>query len=358
VAVGPGAAVAIPSAAKQIDCRGMVVVAGFWNSHVHFIQRKWSQAATLPASELAQQLQEMLTQHGFTTVFDTGSMWENTRALRQRVESGEVAGPAILTSGEILLPKGGQFPAEVMRTMGFMPLDFPELADAETARTRAKSMLESGVDALKIYAGTWMGPQVVMPVEMVRAIAEEAHRYNRLVIAHPSNLEGVCAALDGGADALVHTAPASGRWSNELVAEMKKRNMALIPTLKLWKYEARHDRILLRQMLTDAAVEQLRGFHQAGGTVLFGTDVGYMEDYDPIEEFALMARAGMDFRQILASLTSAPAERFGRATRKGELRPGMDADVVVLDGDPRKDVRAFARVKYTVRVGSVIFSAP
>lgn len=81
------------------------------------------------------------------------------------------------------------------------------------------------------------------------------------------------------------------------------------------------------------------------------------DDYDPTEELVLMARAGMDFRHILASMTTAPASRFGQAARKGELRPGMDADVVVLAGDPAKDIRLLARVVYTVRSGRIIFEA-
>jgi hypothetical protein len=63
---------------------GLTITAGFWNSHVHFLQRKWADAATLPESELTRQLQAMLTQYGFTSVFDTWSMWENTRRLRDR----------------------------------------------------------------------------------------------------------------------------------------------------------------------------------------------------------------------------------------------------------------------------------
>jgi hypothetical protein len=56
----------------------------------------------------------------------------------------------------------------------------------------------------------------------------------------------------------------------------------------------------------------------AGGEVLFGTDVGYLQDDDPTEEYELMAAAGMDYRQVLASLTAAPAARFGDVEREGK----------------------------------------
>ena len=70
-----------------------------------------------------------------------------------------------------------------------------------------------------------------------------------------------------------------------------------------------------------------------------------------------MARAGMNAPQILASLTTAPAERFGEATRAGRIAPGFAADLVVLDKDPSEDVRAFAAVRYTIRNGKLIYKA-
>jgi imidazolonepropionase-like amidohydrolase len=78
--------------------------------------------------------------------------------------------------------------------------------------------------------------------------------------------------------------------------------------------------------------------------VLFGTDLGAI-DPDPSEEYALMSRAGMSFRQILASLTTAPAERFGGQAR---IAPEMAADLVAF-----KD--SFAAVRYTIRSGRVIY---
>lgn len=78
------------------------ITAGFWNSHVHFIERKWANVSAIPADELTEQLRSMLTRYGFTSVLDTGSMWENTRRLRDRVESGELPGPRIRSTGEIL----------------------------------------------------------------------------------------------------------------------------------------------------------------------------------------------------------------------------------------------------------------
>src|SRR5882762_4349516 len=91
-AVGSRASVRVPHDAQSIDCSGRTITAGFWNSHVHFFERKWVNAASIPADELGRQLQDMLTRFGFTSVFDLSSTWENTRRIRDRVESGEVPG--------------------------------------------------------------------------------------------------------------------------------------------------------------------------------------------------------------------------------------------------------------------------
>jgi imidazolonepropionase-like amidohydrolase len=64
----------------------------------------------------------------------------------------------------------------------------------------------------------------------------------------------------------------------------------------------------------------------------------------------------MDFRHILASLTTNPARRFGYAGRDGRIAKGMDADLAVLGADPARDVTAFSNVRYTIRGGKVIFS--
>src|SRR5204863_4601481 len=103
-AVGGKAFVQIPQTVQSLDCSGLTITAGFWNSHVHFFERKWANVASIPAPELSRQLQDMLTRYGFTSVFDLGSPWENTRRLRDRIESGEVQGPAIRTTGEGLVP--------------------------------------------------------------------------------------------------------------------------------------------------------------------------------------------------------------------------------------------------------------
>jgi imidazolonepropionase-like amidohydrolase len=356
--VGPRPSIPLPRGIEVLDCSGLTIASGFWNSHVHFIERKWADASGIPAAELTGQLQEMLTRFGFTGVFDTGSQWGNTRRIRDRIESGEIPGPRVRSTGEILFPKGGFPPTLILDALGTMRIEMPEVADAAEAQATSKRILDTGVDGIKIYAATWAPPIVALSESAIRAVADEAHLREKPVFAHPSNREGLLAAVQGGADVLVHTAPNSGPWDETILAPMKRAGVALVPTLKLWRHELRHDRTSARERFVGAGVAQLRGWLASGGVVLFGTDVGYMDDYDPSDEYALMAEAGMDFRHILASLTTAPAERFGESKRLGRIAAGFTADLVVLGEAPSKDVRAFAVVRYTIRNGKVIYKAP
>jgi imidazolonepropionase-like amidohydrolase len=355
--VGRRDSVHVPEAKESLDCSGLTIAAGFWNSHVHFMERKWADAGSLPAPELTVQLEAMLTRYGFTSVFDTGSPWENTRRIRERIESGEIPGPRIYSTGEGLLGKGWLPPEVVLRTLGVMLFPLPEVTDAADARAAAAKILDGGTDGLKLFAAAQFPPYETLPAEAIRAAVDEAHRRGKPVFVHPTTREGLLAAVAGGVDVVAHTTPQSGPWDEIVLSAMRQANVALIPTLKLWKYLLRHDRASLGDAQTEASVGQLRAWLESGGQVLFGTDVGGVDDYDPGDEYALMAEAGMTYRQILASLTTTPAERFGESDRPGRIAPGLAADLVVLDGDPSRDVRAFAGVRYTIRDGDVVYQA-
>jgi imidazolonepropionase-like amidohydrolase len=354
VSVGRRAQMQFPETTHVLDCFGLTITAGLWNSHVHFFERKWADVANIPASELTRQLQDMLARYGFTSVFDTGSMWENTRRLRDRIDSGEVTGPKIRSTGEGLVPPDA-FPSDqVLRLMGVMKFAAPEIADAAQAAAATKKLLDAGVDAIKLFASSPPGP--ALPESTFQAAADEVHRAGKPVFVHPNSAADVLTAVRGGVDIIAHTTPHSGPWEESLLAVMKERQVALTPTLTLWKYYARHDRVSAQDQIVSTELGQLRAWIAAGGEVLFGTDLGAVE-YDPTVEYSLMTAAGMSFRQILASLTTAPAKRFGDANKLGRIAPGFQADLVVYREDPSKNIRAMTGVQYTLRAGKMIYRA-
>jgi imidazolonepropionase-like amidohydrolase len=336
----------LPSSAIKLDCAGKVVVAGFWNSHVHF-ETGWNDAANAPATKLEAHMQEMLTRWGFTTVWDLGSEPHNTIALRRRVEAGEVPGPKILMAGDIF-PKNGHpvyLPPE---------MQLPEAATPQEAEQMAKQYMAMGLDGVKLFTGAYMGdkPVINMDTAIVKAAVDVAHAQGKPVFAHPQNRTGMDNALNGGVDILAHTIPAVGfAYTAGELAQMKRQHTALIPTLTLWTTVVSDPAI--QEQLVQAGVSELKSYFSEGGTILFGTDVGFISKYDTSQEYEFMGQA-MGWRDILASLTTNPSAYF-KATNKGRVEKGMDADLVVLDADPAADVRNFARVAYTIREGKVIY---
>ena len=348
-AIGSRSEVQIPNDARVIDCTGKTVVAGFWNSHVHFTQAVWTNADNGPAASLQQHMQEMLTQWGFTTVWDLGSDPGNTLPLRARVNSGEVAGPNILLAGN-MYPKGGHpvyLPAEIQ---------LPEVATPDEAAELARDYMRMDLDGIKLFVGASMGekPTVNMDPAIAKAAVDVAHAAGKPVFAHPQNRMGVDTVITAGVDVLAHTVPNEPGYTPEQLARFKLQGIALIPTLSLWTTVVSDSAIVAR--LVDSGVSQLKAFSDNGGVVMFGTDVGFTQVYDTSLEYEFMHRA-LSESQVLASLTTNPALYFKAAT-KGKVEKGFDADLVVLDGDPMTDVRNLAKVAYTIRAGKVIYHKP
>lgn len=347
-AIGPRADVTLPPGTQIVDASGATITAAFWNTHVHFMEPALQNAATAPAHQLAEGIHQLTTRWGFAHVVDTGSDLANSAALRRRIAAGELSGPSIRIAAIAGVPVGGQ-PV-------YVPFPLPTLGTPVEGTAAVKQLLDGGADHLKIMTASVVAnpPSPVMPVEVVRAVSTAAHQRKALLIVHPTNLPGTLAARDGGADILAHTAPQDGPWTAEQARSLVAAGLSLIPTLSLWRLEIRD--VPTADRFETAAVDQARAFAAAGGTLLFGTDAGYRPEHDPTAEHQLLAKAGLSFSAHLATLTTAPAARFGDPDG-GRLAPGLPADLVVLDGDPTKDPAAFAKVRCTLRNGTTIHAS-
>jgi imidazolonepropionase-like amidohydrolase len=351
-AVGGASDVQVPPDPRVIDCAGKTVVAGFWNSHVHFTEAVWKSAANGPAAPLTAHMQEMLTRWGFTTVWDLGSDPADALPLRRRVNAGEVLGPNIFSVGSIF-PKDGHpayLPAE---------MTLPETADPDVSAQLARSYLGMGLDGIKLFTGSYKGenkPVVNMDVAVAKAAVDVAHAQGKPVFAHPQNKTGVDTLIAAGVDVMAHTTPGPGytQYTSEQLARFKSQGTALIPTLSVFTTVVLDPGVTAQ--ITAITVNQLRQFSENGGVVLFGTDVGFTRIYDSTLEYELMHRA-LSERQVLATLTTNPAQYF-KAAKKGRVERGFDGDLVVLDGDPIADVRNLAKVAYTIRAGQIVYQKP
>jgi len=344
-----GRHVALPKGATVLPCAGCVVMAGFWNAHVHFVEPKRADVATLPAATLERQVQDMLTHSGFTSVVDTGSDPRVTGQLRRRIERGELAGPRIRTATLPLYPEHA-LPYYLDDLPEALRAALPQPASPDAAREVVDRNLASGADITKLFTGSIVKPNQIQPMrtDIATAAVAESHRRGVLVFSHATNLAGVRVALDSGVDVLAHAPELVDGIDAAMVREMADRHLVIIPTLKLF---SRDDNIAdIRRFLLDA--------HRAGIRLLFGTDTGFETDYDVSEEFRQLSQAGLGVDDILAMLTTTPAALFKVDGHAGRVVRGDDGDLTILGADPKAaGVGAFSDVRYAIRNGRVLFDA-
>jgi imidazolonepropionase-like amidohydrolase len=347
--VGNSSSLAIPTGATIVDLGGAIVTAGFQNSHVHFSERQWASAAGQSAQKLSDQVEAMLTRYGFTTVIDTGSFLPDTVALRRRIESGEIGGPRILSAGIPLYPPNG-IPYYLRDAL---PPDLLKLFHQPATDTQAVSSvrqnIDGGADVVKLFTGSWVTNQRVlpMPADVATAAVAEAHRRGKLVYSHASSVAGLEVALNARVDVIAHALDDTRGLADDHLRRMRDQNVALVPTLTLFADSGDATRRIFAEVAD---------YQRLGGRILFGTDVGYHAMYEPTLEYESLAKAGLTWRQVLASLTTNPADRFGESKNRGRVAPGMAADLVVLARDPALDIRAFVEVGQTIRAGRIIYS--
>jgi imidazolonepropionase-like amidohydrolase len=347
-----GTRVVIPEGTQIIPCDGCVVTAGFWNTHVHFTEPKWSMAEWKSAATLNPQLADMFLSRGFTTVIDLGSNPADTFAIRRRIEKGELAGPYIYTAGTALYPPHG-VPFYVRETMpGWMVALMPQPSTPVEAQRLVRNNINSGADVTKLFTGSWVarGHVLAMPLNIAKAAVTTSHLNGKIVFAHPSNLAGTEVAIQSGVDVLAHVPDDTRGITPELFATMVRQNMAMSPTLKMFMTTVTTDPHYM-----DPMYAEVREFHSMGGTLLFGTDVGYMEDYTTQGEFEGLRKSGLTWRDVLAMLTTNPAARMGVQDRKGTVAVGKLADLTILAADPATDLSNFARVQAVVRSGAEVW---
>ncbi|MBN6151990.1 amidohydrolase family protein [Xanthomonas sp. AmX2] len=358
VQVGRRDQVALAADVERIDGRGGTVLAGFWNSHVHLLAPPLLDAARAPAAAAQAQLRQQLTRWGFTSVFELAGLPDNTLALRRRIDAGELQGPLLLTVDAPFYPEHGT-PVYVRDFLAAQRVPSAEVADPDSARQRAQAQLRAGADGSKLFAGAIVGGAEgvrPMPVPIAQAVVEATHAAGKPVFAHPTDLRGIEIALQSGVDVLAHTTPAAGPWPQGLAQRLAREDVALVPTLALFELELGREGAppALIERFAAAARQQVGALRAAGGTLLFGTDVGFIDEADTRREIRLLGAAGVDSRALLEMLTTAPAQRFGYAQRKGRVAAGYDADLVLVNGDPLRDPLAYADVAATIRGGQVI----
>ena len=353
--VGSGSTVSIPALTRKISLAGKTILAGFWNNHIHLMEPQWLSTDALSDTQLSRQFDSLLTSYGFTHAVDMAAFEAgNLQRLRKRLEAGKVNGPSLLFAGVPFAPPNAS-------PFYIAPYKLPELSTSQEVKQHINQQFEFGADLIKIWSASPTGKQVInMPDSLIQTAAMLTRKEKKVLAAHPTNLEGAEQAVNNGVNLLVHTAPDDRKpLPTSLLNKMIEKKVALIPTLQLNKWDLEINGIKAENNpLLLTAVGQLAQFHQAGGTILFGTDLGYMTNYNPRDEWMLLQQAGLSYLEILATMTTNPAQFFGKGKDYGSVASGYIADLVVLEEDPAKSRAAFSKVFCVFKHGKLIYQKP
>jgi len=364
-AVGPD--IAAPAGAKVIELPGTTLMPGMIEGHSHLFLHPYNE--TLWDDQVLHEPLALRTARavvhaektldaGFTTERDLGTEGAGYAdvGLKQAIDEGIVPGPRLLVATKANVARGAYGPK------GFepgvkIPQGAEEISGADEMTRAARDQIAAGADIIKMYADYHYLPHepsrpTMTEAEMAAGVAV-AHDAGRLAAAHATTAEGMRRAILAGVDTVEHGYSGTA----EIFKMMAERGTALCPTIAASEAYARYFQHWNGQEPAPESVQQNRRSFQlamkAGVPICMGGDVGVFAHGKNWLEMEAMQRAGMAPDQVLISATSRNARIF-HLTDRGEVKPGLLADLVAVDGDPTKDVSAVEHVRLVMKGGALV----
>jgi imidazolonepropionase-like amidohydrolase len=342
--------------ASVVDCGGRTVMPGLIDSHVHVVlsdvvlRNLESVPLTLMTARAADLMRRMLDR-GFTSVRDTGGAdW----GLKEATDKGLLPGPRLFIAGRAIGPTGGHSDGRRRTDFGVRcqccnALSFSMgIADGTSEVRRAvREEMRQGCDQVKIM----MSGGVASPYDPldslqfsegeVKAAVEEARAFGRYVCAHAYTPEAITRAAISGVRTIEH-----GNLIDEASAKlMAEKGMFLVANLVTYfemkrraaEYGMSAEMLAKNDLVIDGALKSLEICKRHGIPVAYGTDLLGQLQVAQSEEFTLRARV-LSPAEIIRSATTIGAQIVRMEGKLGCLKTGAFADLLVVDGNPLKDL--------------------
>ncbi|MBN9687162.1 MULTISPECIES: amidohydrolase family protein [unclassified Corallococcus] len=374
-----GTGLAIPDGTRIIDLGDVTLLPGLIDAHSHLLLdvdpengsdsliTPVAQSSTAERALLGAKLGREMLEAGVTTVRDVGNSGVNGDvALRNAIQRGWVQGPRISACTRALAPQGGQFPTLQPPAQSLIEQEYVTVSGVEEARRAVRQALMDGADCIKVIVDNGHN---LLSLEELRVIVEEAHRKKRPVAMHTTTEESIRIAVQAGADSIEH----GYSLPDDVLAPMVRHRIFLVPTdgpmdtcdtFDTWAGNVERQRQMkerCRKAMTRAQ-ERLRRAVAAGVRIAAGSDMyfampGLTRGQASVRVFIAYAEAGLKPVDILRAATVNAAELLRMQDQVGSLGPNKLADLLAVEGNPLKDIRALRQVRFVMKDGQVVLDA-
>lgn len=388
VSIGQEGLLAVPAGARVIDTNGMTVMPGLIDVHVHFdILGHSDYPYWFPAYEsqmrdvIMPTAARIILQAGVTSVRDLGADFDNIMWFRDEVNSGRIEGPRVFVAGPFLRKT----------VTSFVTGDYSDtwvVDGPEDAREKVRRLAEIGVDLIKTQ-------DEGLSFDELQAIYDEAHKQGKRVASHIYSQPGIRRALQAGLgrlDTIEHIGDGmEPEYPSDIVQMILDQKVAMAPTIiaidgfyqmtvfpelldhpdwkaslpaDIWQDVNRSYDNFQRHPLYSRAIferkarfSKLRQLYEAGAQFVLSTDSGTRGNPHHMaawREMVLMREVGLKPMEVILAATVVGARVLGRGQELGTIADGKLADIIVIDGDPLRNMADMRNVRHVIRDGEVI----
>jgi imidazolonepropionase-like amidohydrolase len=374
-AVGRDDIVPRPEDARHTDLPGTTAVPGLMDAHVHVTLPPTVDPLASFHSETDEDLvvrgavaAERLVRAGITTAYDCGGRGKTVYAVRDSIARGLSLGPRLLVSGRA-----------ITQTRGHCYFFGGEADGVDGVRAAVRQMLdEEGADGIKIVAtGGGLTPgtdsrRASYSVDELAAAADETHRLGKRITSHAHGVPGIRNASIAGIDSIQHCTMLGDDWGwhfdEDVARGMVDRGTRAVPTISAGTRAEVESGIDINKLQPNPGAmtradwwANARALHETGVTIVPGTDVGVnLTDFGEELFFELEAYTGWGLPPIdaIRFATARAAWHLGIESATGTLLPGLAADVLVVDGQPDRNISDLRRTRMVLRAGHSIAPTP